>query len=106
MTEHADVVRAIVEWDWAYSTGGDRLHHIAVFGDVEQFALDHSGEATATCGVWGHFAIPGIFLRMGMQRCRRCCIRLGIHDGVGSPKNDPQLRPWVKNRLRNRESER
>lgn len=37
--------------------------------------------------------LPGVFSRMGRQRCPECCARLGITTGAGVPVNDDSCRP-------------
>jgi hypothetical protein len=39
-------------------------------------------------GLW----IPGMFTRMGAERCKGCCRALGYPQGKGSPKNDDACR--------------
>ena len=39
--------------------------------------------------------IPGMFSRIATRRCARCCDKLGMPRGVGSPKNNPACRPYV-----------
>lgn len=46
----------------------------------------------ALCGVGESQSIPGIFDRMGADRCDECCDRLGYPHGAGSPKNDEACR--------------
>lgn len=93
------VARELVEWDWAVTERGDRLHAIAYFADERRFDLDYQGDAVALCGVSGRFSVPGIFSRMSMMRCARCCDNLGWPRGQGSPKNQPALRELVIERL-------
>ena len=95
----AEHVRKYAEWDWLYTTGrgGKCLHHAAELHDPENW--EQGGfMATTTCGRTLHMTLPGLLSRMGLPRCKRCCRLLGIKDGTGSPKNDPELRPWLVKR--------
>ena len=89
----------LAEWDWVYtrSPGGHRLHHVAEWEDPD--IVEPYGQGVTTCGYCGELAIPGIVSRLGLPRCAHCCDRLSIPRGKGSPKNDEELRPWVKERL-------
>lgn len=88
----------LFEWDWAYTSHGWRLHHVASFTFDAEY--ETSAEGVASCGLAARFALPGFISRMQMARCAGCCDRLAIARGVGSPKNDQALRPWVEARLR------
>jgi hypothetical protein len=99
---HIASIREIIEWDWLYTDNnrsGGRLHHAASLEDPAWWYIALSGKAVMTCGLRGAFRIPGIISRMNMPRCARCCDRLGISRGDGSPKNDEALRSWVRARL-------
>ena len=43
---------------------------------------------TAVCGITAEWTMPGFFSRGGMPRCARCCRKLGIAAGEGSPANE------------------
>ena len=45
-------------------------------------------ERTAICGRTFVVTLPGIFSRMGLDRCAHCCDRLGITRGHGACPND------------------
>lgn len=57
-----------------------------------------NGQGEAVCGATGHFMVPGIFSRMGLRRCSRCCDQLGIPRGNGNTYNgdidEPPGEPW------------
>lgn len=101
MSEAERNALAMVEYDWIYTVNvGRRLHHPAQIDDLAAWWNEAPrGMATATCGLRTEFGLPGVLSRLGMSRCARCCDRLGIPRGVGSPKNDDSLRPWVRARL-------
>jgi len=87
----------LVEWSWVYTVGrgGYRLHPLIEY-DSKAFEEMCEGEGVTSCGIRGRFAIPGLFSRMGMPRCSRCCDALGWPRGNGSPKNDDMLRPLME----------
>lgn len=94
------VTTELAEWDWVVLWGGSRLHHAARLDDPARFDVHACGEGRTTCGRESTLYIPGILSRMSLDRCAHCCDRLGIARGVGSPKNDPELREWVEERIR------
>lgn len=47
-----------------------------------------SGTGTTVCGRTGRLRMPGIFSRMGLKRCPKCCTILGIPQGGGNPYNE------------------
>lgn len=98
--------RNIAEYDWLidYSIRPSRarLHaptpeivkHYDDWGedtDIENCGVDH-GAVPALCGRVGGWSIPGVFSRMGVPRCARCCKLSGLPRGDGSPKNDQSCR--------------
>ena len=96
-------VTRLFAWDWCYTftKGGDKLHHVAKILGPDPDGLPPIGATVrTTCGMERVMRVPGIFSRMGAPRCKRCCRKLGWPEGVGSPKNDPTLRPLVKEQLR------
>lgn len=104
MNDLADGI-GLMEWDWCYTARATRLHHASLtveqYEDLGEWAhLIDDGAVRTACGrilMWP--SIPGIFSRMGMPRCTRCCTRLGYPQGVGSPKNDSAIRPLVEARI-------
>lgn len=99
----ADEFIEYAEWDWIATPTGSYLHHLAELDDPLQAGEDWGGPGRLSCGahsVW--VTIPGLFSRMGGRRCPRCCKRLGILEGTGSPKNDDALRPFVAARVADR----
>ena len=86
------------EWDWSYTVHGNLLHHAATLDPNKDYSAE--GNGITSCGRKLWLAIPGIFSRMGMERCKRCCDALGYPHGTGSPKNDDACRPIVEARLR------
>ena len=80
--------------EWVVFGKWDRLHK------PETFAVDQRGwcfrDVTTACGLRRDEAfIPGIFTRMGAERCGNCCDRSGFPRGIGSPKNDDECRALV-----------
>jgi len=92
-------MREMGEWDWWYGPPKYRVLHAAdvTYNEAE----DTAGYGVSACGWRAHFAIPGIFSRMGLPRCAKCCVKLGYPGGIGSPKNDEACRPLIKARLVN-----
>lgn len=82
-------------WSWVMSwRAGEVLHALAVTAHVNSGGVQAMGiTACGRKGVWG---LPGIFSRMDLPRCKQCSRALGWPHGVGSPKNDPALRPLVE----------
>ena len=83
-------------YDWVATPTGMYLHQLASFDDPAKAEYDWGGPGRTTCrrhSAW--LSIPGMFSRMGGRRCARCCDLAGFPRGVGSPKNDPDLRPLV-----------
>ena len=92
---------------WVYTTFGYRLHVVARLDPsdeklppdleselAEEWAKDWSYTTARTlCGKEATVTRPGVFSRLGMPRCVRCCKLLGIPDGNGHPRNDKSLRP-------------
>ena len=96
MTE--DELRTLGEWDWWYTGKPDcSVLHAAIV--TQDPILEVGGNGVTQCGRKLQLFIPGIFSRMGLPRCKRCCTRLGWPQGIGSPKNDALLRPLVEARL-------
>ena len=89
----------LLECDWAETQAGYSLHHVAVLDHAGRFDEERQGWGKTTCGIWTNLSVPGVFARMGWKRCQNCCRMLGVVPGVGSPKNDPELRAFLKERL-------
>jgi hypothetical protein len=87
---------AIIRYDWLHTGSGDRLHFADLPGEDAVEILDEGGlegPVKLACGrtaAW--VCIPGVFSRMGAERCTGCCRALGYPAGAGSPKNVPELR--------------
>lgn len=82
---HADNWRS--RW-LQFNPGGRRLHRVSEikwWDDGEREMI--RGDGVAVCGQRGFMHMPGIFSRMGAQRCPRCCKALGIPNGDGAPYN-------------------
>lgn len=91
-------IAEVLEWSWAVTRAGTRLHHVARI-DREWGSEWPSVKGETTCGLEGGLFVPGIVMRMSGMRCKHCCRMLGIAWGTGSPKNDDELRQWVSERL-------
>jgi len=97
--ESADEFISIGRVDWLVAGCGRRLHAVRDedwTGEHRDHMEEHWGvgcPVRLACGrtaasVW----IPGMFTRMGAERCQGCCRALGYPAGVGSPKNDQACR--------------
>jgi hypothetical protein len=103
--------RNIAEYDWCYTfvtdcTGRCEEHdghcdcisrELHAPSDVSAWD-DWDGDQVlgpALCGIGVSQTIPGMFDRMGADRCKDCCDRLGYPHGVGSPKNDQACRDML-----------
>lgn len=95
--------RAIVAADWLWTLHGERLHYAeltdeqaADMDDYRQLGLGEEGTDGAfrlACGrTVTYIGIPGLFSRMGLYRCARCCDATGLPRGKGSPKNSHECR--------------
>ena len=91
--------REVAEWDWVLTPTGLRLHHAERIDKPHRFNDESCSPGLTTCGLKRALSIPGVLSRMSMPRCARCSQLLGIPPGVGSPKNDDSIRPWVEARL-------
>lgn len=91
----------LAEWDWVTDGKSRCLHHLAsIEGTVADWDDCAGGPGVASCGRVGEWwTIPGLFTRMGANRCRSCCKAVGYPWGKGSPKNDDACRPLVEARL-------
>lgn len=89
--------RGIVEWDWVCNIGFRKLHAPAYWDDPEFDGFVEDGRTV--CGLTGYLTIPGIYSRMGLPRCKRCCSMTGMPHGNGSPKNSEDCRHIVEARL-------
>ncbi len=96
-SEDADYFIEIGRVDWFVTKCWNRLHAV----NDQEWTGEHRADmeqewavlspvrlacGRMAAGVW----IPGMFTRMGGQRCKGCCRALGYPEGKGSPKND-----WV-----------
>ena len=81
------------KYTWFHSPSGDRLHYIPEAADNYEFweracwGSDVRSKSLAACGLKTDWIAPGIFSRMGMPRCKRCCDLAGIPYGDGTPFN-------------------
>jgi hypothetical protein len=72
----------------------DMLHRVseAEWRCVEEYGGSYvEGTGTMVCGKSGEMRMPGIFSRMGLKRCPKCCKAVGVPPGYGAPFNDKLL---------------
>ena len=82
--------------DWYVTKSWNRLHWADIGNEYHAgIAMDWAvtEPIRLACGrmaegLW----IPGMFTRMGGQRCTGCCRALGYPQGKGSPKNCDEIR--------------
>lgn len=83
MTEHP----LPLEWRerWLVLPKWGRLHRMDLIGWDDDDRID--GYGSTVCGLQGRLQMPGLFSRMVLPRCSRCCAWLGIPRGNGAPYN-------------------
>jgi len=95
--ESAEQFISIGRVDWFVAKSWNRLHAVPEFTDEHKADMEAEWAVLSpvrlacgrtAAGVW----IPGMFTRMGAQRCRGCCRATGLPEGKGSPKNDDACR--------------
>ena len=95
--ESAEEFISIGRYDWFTTRTGRRLHAVLEFSGEHKADMEAEWAVLSpvrlacgrvAAGVW----IPGMFSRMGAERCRGCCAALGYPAGKGSPKNDDACR--------------
>ena len=91
--------RELAEWDWVRIGNGDRLHAVARLTNEDTVEDDWYGVGFTECGLGGDLHIPGLFSRMSVPRCIRCCERTGMPQGDQSPKNIDECRPIAELRI-------
>lgn len=98
----------VTHWRWLYAPPNYRvLHRLAAmtWNSDDDPEADYAGRCctgVAVCGYAtkgdggrirsGMFFMPGIFSRMGLPRCAKCCAKVGLPKGDGTPWNDKELR--------------
>lgn len=86
----------IIRCDWLVSRSWNRLHFADLSPEDAAGIIDDGGRAgpvQLACGrTAAYVCIPGMFTRMGAQRCTGCCRAVGYPPGKGSPKNDEACR--------------
>lgn len=101
-------------WRWLYAPPAYRvLHRLIVmkWNSDDDPESDYAGRCCtgeAACGyatkgdgnriLPGMFFIPGMFSRMGLSRCKKCCVKVGVPFGDGTPWNDKTLSEEMKQR--------
>ena len=97
--DSADEFISIGRVDWLVSKSWRKLHAVRDADWTDENRTDMAAEwgvsspvrlacGRTAAGVW----IPGMFTRMGAQRCKGCCRATGLPEGKGSPKNDNACR--------------
>jgi hypothetical protein len=93
--------RTLAEWDWVVIQEDDEyIHAIAEVASTTDVEVDWGGPGSTACGLRSAWlSIPGLFSRMGAERCPKCCEATGMPQGRQSPKNDDACRSLVEKRL-------
>ena len=97
--ESAGEFMRIARVDWLVSKSWRKLHAVRNADWTDENRADMAMEwgvsspvrlacGRTAAGVW----IPGMFTRMGAERCSGCCRALGYPQGKGSPKNSDEIR--------------
>jgi hypothetical protein len=98
--ESAEQFIGLARYDWLVTKSWNRLHAVLEFTDEHKADMEAEWAVLSpvrlacgrtAAGVW----IPGMFTRMGAQRCGGCCRATGLPEGKGSPKNDDACRVLV-----------
>jgi hypothetical protein len=99
LREDADQFIELVRLDWAVTKTWNRLHAVKPETWTDEHRDDMECEwavlapVRLACGrTAAYLCIPGLFSRMGAQRCTGCCRATGMPQGKGSPKNDDACR--------------
>ena len=97
--DSADEFISIGKMDWLVSKSWRKLHAVRNADWTDENRADMAAEwgvsspvrlacGRTAAGVW----VPGMFTRMGAQRCKGCCRATGLPEGKGSPKNSRDCR--------------
>lgn len=87
--------------EWVYSRTASVLHRVARRSEIcsrgkgrwwKESFLMRPRKLRMACGRELFVAAPGIFSRIGLKRCDRCCDAIGISHGHGCPLNDRECR--------------
>lgn len=84
-------------WWLTTAAGWNRLHAVpeTELTVEEMHAGRDEGEGDhlrTACGRSLHLLYPGVLSRLGLTRCWRCCRKLGIPKGNGTPCNEASRR--------------
>lgn len=71
---------------WLVFDDWNVLHRVAkITWDTEDMI---EGKGMSVCEKEGWMQVPGIYSRMGTDRCPACCKALGVPEGKGNPFNE------------------
>ena len=86
-----DDLMEVARIDWLLTAFGRTLHGLTVGDPITDHWWFESVQFA--CGLDRRYGyVPGMFTRMGAKRCFKCCDKLGLPHGTGSPRNDPECR--------------
>lgn len=87
------MIKPLNHFAWMKNSKGRKLHcvpdAIDERGVWHESIVDNGGvDSRSVCGKTDRFFTMGIFSRMHMERCKKCCDILRIPDGKGTPLNE------------------
>ena len=77
-------------WRWVVTRSWGRLHRVSKLNlaQAERSNFIPIGAYGFTvCGLSGYLAMPGIFSRMSLERCKHCEKAMKLKHGRGNPFN-------------------
>ncbi len=73
---------------WLVFDDWNVLHRVAKMTWHEEYGDKIAGQGMTVCEKEGFIQMPGIYSRMGLDRCPECCKAMGVTPGKGNPYND------------------
>lgn len=69
------------------------LHRVGKIVWHDEYGEMVAGQGMTVCEKAGFLQVPGIFARMGLERCPACCAAMGVPAGKGNPFNEGVKEP-------------
>lgn len=82
------------KYEWVTTHSWERLHRVPDVVDYlkggwkESFVNSCGVNLRSDCGLRALYVAPGVFSRMDLPRCVKCCKKVKISYGNGAPIND------------------
>jgi len=73
---------------WLVFDDWNILHRVAKMSWHEEYGDKVAGKGMTVCEQEGFLQMPGIFSRMGLDRCPACCKVMLVPEGKGNPFNE------------------